>query len=69
VGVIDRNLCPGLGGILWAEVRALCRSDALLQGYVAGLGGGDIRPEHLGRVIDELSTRERAETPVFLEVG
>jgi pyruvate/2-oxoacid:ferredoxin oxidoreductase alpha subunit len=69
VGVVDRNLCPGLGGILWAEARALCPHGALVQGYVAGLGGGDIRPEHLCGVIDDLAGRQQAEAPVFVEVG
>jgi pyruvate/2-oxoacid:ferredoxin oxidoreductase alpha subunit len=69
VGVIDRDLCPGLGGILWAETRASCAPDALVQGYVAGLGGGDILPEHLERVIADLTQRQQADAPVFMEVG
>jgi pyruvate/2-oxoacid:ferredoxin oxidoreductase alpha subunit len=69
VAVLDRDLSPGLGGILWAEIRALCRGDATVQGYVLGLGGGDVRPEHLGRVLDDLTARPRAEAPMFVEVG
>jgi len=69
VGIIDRNLCPGLGGILWAEARALAPEGAVVQNYLAGVGGGDVRPEHLERLIDDLCARERAGEPRFLEVG
>jgi len=35
---------------------------------VMGLGGGDIRPMHLGKVIDDLAARDRAEAPALMEV-
>jgi pyruvate/2-oxoacid:ferredoxin oxidoreductase alpha subunit len=69
VGVIDRDLCPGLGGIVWAETRALAEPGALVQGYLAGVGGGDVRPAHVERLIDDLLGRDRAGEPRFLEVG
>ena len=69
VAIIDRDLSPGLGGILWAETRALCAPDAVVQGYVVGLGGGDILPAHLERMIADLAERARADAPIFVEVG
>ncbi len=69
IGILDRDLSPGLGGILWGEIRALAPEGALVQGYLAGVGGGDVRPAHLGRVLDDLLSRERAGEPSFLEVG
>ena len=69
VGVLDRDLSAGLGGVLWAELRALGRRDAMVQGYVLGLGGGDIRAEHLGGIIDELARQECSCAPRFVEVG
>jgi pyruvate/2-oxoacid:ferredoxin oxidoreductase alpha subunit len=69
VAVIDRDSCPGLGGIVWGEVRGLGDPDAVIQNYLVGLGGGDIRPAHLHRILDDLAARERAGTPVFLEAG
>jgi pyruvate/2-oxoacid:ferredoxin oxidoreductase alpha subunit len=69
VGILDRNLCPGLGGILWGEARGLAAEGAVVQNYLAGVGGGDVRPEHIGRVLDDLCARERAGEPRFLEVG
>lgn len=69
VGVIDRDLCPGLGGILWAEVRGVTEPGALVQGYIAGIGGGDVRPAHVTRILNELVALERADKPRIVEVG
>jgi pyruvate/2-oxoacid:ferredoxin oxidoreductase alpha subunit len=69
VGVLDRDLCPGLGGIVWSEVRPLVARDAVCQGYMLGLGGGDIRPEHIAHVLDDLAARDGAGAPVMMEVG
>jgi pyruvate/2-oxoacid:ferredoxin oxidoreductase alpha subunit len=69
VGVLDRDLCPGLGGILWAEVRGCIAPPTIVQGYIVGLGGGDIQPSHLGSILDDLASRERAGEPKLVEVG
>jgi pyruvate/2-oxoacid:ferredoxin oxidoreductase alpha subunit len=69
IGILDRDLSPGLGGILWGEIRALAPAGALVQGYLAGIGGGDVRPAHLGRVLDDLLARDREGEPSFTEVG
>lgn len=68
VGVIDRDISPGLGGVLWSEVRGSGPRDSFCQGYILGLGGGDIRPVHVTRVLDDLARRERAGEPVLMEV-
>jgi pyruvate/2-oxoacid:ferredoxin oxidoreductase alpha subunit len=69
VGVLDRDLCPGLGGIVWSEVRPVVARDAICQGYMLGLGGGDIRPEHIGLLLDDLIARKDTGAPVMMEVG
>jgi pyruvate/2-oxoacid:ferredoxin oxidoreductase alpha subunit len=69
VAVIDRNISPGLGGILWAESRAMADRDAVVQDYMIGLGGGDVRPEHLLDIIDDLQSRETAGEPFITEVA
>ncbi|HEX6791035.1 MAG TPA: pyruvate ferredoxin oxidoreductase [Candidatus Krumholzibacteria bacterium] len=69
VAVIDRNLSPGIGGILWSEMRALAAPGAVVQNYLVGLGGGDIRPAHVDRIIADISARNRAAEPVFMEAG
>ncbi len=69
VAILDRDISLGLGGILWAEARGTAPPGAVVQNYMLGLGGGDVRPEHLERVIDDLLARERAAEPELLEVG
>lgn len=69
VGVIDRDLSPGLGGILWGEIRGCLDRDVVLQNYMVGLGGGDIRPEHIEELLEDLAGRQRAGKPLFKEVA
>jgi pyruvate/2-oxoacid:ferredoxin oxidoreductase alpha subunit len=69
VGILDRDLCPGLGGILWGEARGCAHRDAIVQGYVVGLGGGDILPAHVARIIADLVLRAHAGEPKLVEVA
>jgi pyruvate/2-oxoacid:ferredoxin oxidoreductase alpha subunit len=69
IGVIDRDLCPGLGGVLWGELRGCVDRNTVVQNYIVGLGGGDIRPEHVGELIDDLAARDKSGKPVFKEVA
>jgi len=69
IAILDRDVCPGLGGILWAEARGALDRDALVQGFMIGVGGGDVRPAHLVGVLDDLAARTEAGAPAFLEVG
>jgi pyruvate ferredoxin oxidoreductase alpha subunit len=61
VAVIDQNLSPGLGGILYQEIAAtvLPRPDrpSLIRSFVGGLGGKDIS---LGEFRHVVETVERA---------
>jgi len=65
VGVLDRNHSPGSGGIFWGEVAATLQGgpDVLLQDYLIGLGGGDVTPENINAIIDDLKHRETASDP------
>lgn len=69
VAVLDRDLSPGAGGILWQELRGAADPAAVVQGYLIGLGGGDVRPEQIGAIVDAVATLERAGEPRFVEVG
>jgi len=58
VGVIDRNVLYTAGcGHGYHEIKALLSdlnpSPPLLVNYIAGLGGADITPNHVNRVIEE----------------
>jgi pyruvate/2-oxoacid:ferredoxin oxidoreductase alpha subunit len=70
VGVLDRNHSPGSGGIFWSEMATSLRDrpDVLLQDYLVGLGGGDVTPELIDGIFDDLAARKRAEDPVWIEV-
>ena len=59
VAVIDQNISPGLGGILFQEVAAVFASSprrpGALRSFVGGLGGKDISPVEFDRVLDVLT--------------
>lgn len=60
VGIIDQNLSPGLGGILFQEVAgALAEAanrPAVLRSFIGGLGGKDISPLEFDHVLNVLET-------------
>lgn len=70
VGVLDRNVSPGSGGIFWNEVAAslMRRPDILLQDYLVGLGGGDVTPQVVDEILRDLESRTVASQPVWQEV-
>lgn len=65
VGVMDRNHSPGSGGIFWLEIAATLRQrpDVLLQDYLVGLGGGDVTPDNINAIIDDLNHRTSSSEP------
>lgn len=68
VGVIDRNLSPGAGGIFFQEIRSALYSlpeRPKLFGYVAGLGGRDITPELIEEIYFDLKKREEPIDIIF----
>lgn len=55
--VIDRNLSPGGGGIFAQEIKSVlyATDDQIpLFSVIAGLGGVDVFPEHLDRLVDKV---------------
>jgi pyruvate/2-oxoacid:ferredoxin oxidoreductase alpha subunit len=70
VGVLDRNVSPGSGGIFWQEVRASLSDSALVvQNYLVGLGGGDVTPAMIGDIIRDLEGRSQAGEPAWIGVA
>lgn len=69
IGVLDRDLSPGLGGILWGELRGCVPDGPLIQNYMIGLGGGDVRAQHLEALLEDLLSREAPGKPQFMEVA
>jgi pyruvate/2-oxoacid:ferredoxin oxidoreductase alpha subunit len=67
VGVLDRNYAAGIGGIFCNDVRACLQgqSNAIVQSYLTGVGGGDVVPDMVEAVYENLSRREAAGPPVW----
>ncbi len=67
IGVLDRNYSAGTGGIFWQEIRAVLQGqgDRLVQGYLTGVGGGDVVPETVREVVRDLSQRSKAAAPIW----
>ena len=68
--VLDRNLSPGSGGVLHAELRATLAGlpdPPLVLGALAGLGGRDVRPEGIAEAAAwALSPERHAEERLWL---
>jgi pyruvate/2-oxoacid:ferredoxin oxidoreductase alpha subunit len=71
VAVLDRNHSPGSGGIFWLEIAATLRErpDILLQDYLVGLGGGDVTPDNINAIIDDLNERTTASEPEWKDTS
>ena len=58
VAVIDQNISPGLGGILFHEVAAVLATSVkrprVLRSFIGGLGGKDISQVEFDRVLEVL---------------
>jgi pyruvate ferredoxin oxidoreductase alpha subunit len=67
VGVIDQNISPGLGGILYQEVAAVLASIAdrpgVVRSFIGGLGGKDIGQAEFDRVLESLAEEQPGDQP------
>lgn len=66
VGVIDRNICPGFGGIFAQEIKASLydmeeRFRPDIYGFIAGLGGRDITPDTINEILEKTVHPEKTE--------
>jgi len=69
IGILDRDISLGHGGVLWSEVRGAAPRDAIVQNYILGLGGGDVRPSHVSDLLDDLLRRRESGVPDLVEVA
>jgi len=67
IAVIDRNISIGMGGCLWTDTLAFADPGAVVQNYLAGLGGGDVRPEYLVKLVADLTLRNETGAPALME--
>ena len=45
------------------------RPDVLLQDYLVGLGGGDVTPDNINAIIDDLNQRQAASPPEWKDTS
>ena len=64
VAVLDQNISPGLGGILYREVAGVLASSPqrpkVLRSFIGGLGGKDISPAEFDCILERLETAGEA---------
>jgi pyruvate/2-oxoacid:ferredoxin oxidoreductase alpha subunit len=71
LGVLDRDYAAGAGGVWWQDTRAAFqghREGLIVQDYLVGIGGGDVTPESVDRVVEDLAARTKAGPPVWNDV-
>ncbi len=68
--VLDRNLSPGIGGIIFQEVKAALYNEAHrppIYGFIAGLGGRDITTETIHMIFEEAEKQDPKDI-IWMEV-
>lgn len=71
VAVIDRNVSPGHSGIFAGEIGAALatlRDAPPVFGYIAGLGGRDVRVETVAEIVGDLLERDDPAGALFVGV-
>jgi len=72
VAVIDRNVSVGMGGVFWQEIRAaLYGSEAgskPVLGFLAGIGGRDVTPDSVNKIIQVARTNPPQDVPIWVEL-
>ena len=71
VGVLDRDYAAGVGGVWWQDARAAFhghRDDLVLQDYLVGVGGGDVTPGLVERILDDLGGRDASGPPHWADM-
>jgi len=72
VAVIDQNLSPGSGGILFTELAATLATSPhrppIVRSFIGGLGGKDIDPAEFDHVLNVVETADADRGPVQPEL-
>ncbi len=65
VAVVDRAVSLGQGGILTSEIKNLCPVGTV-SSFIVGLGGKDITPEHIEKIVEFSLTDKVCATHFFI---
>ena len=61
VAVVDQDIMPGTGGILYQEIKASISSEIFCSNFIAGLGGKKILKEDFLDIYERLKKSEKEE--------
>ncbi len=67
VGVIDRNLSPGMGGIFYQEIKSVMYNipeKPKIFGFIAGLGGRDVVPANILEIINVIEQNDEPSSDI-----
>ncbi len=66
--IMERDISPGSGGIIYGEIASRASSsleNKKLFNVIAGLGGMDVKPEDVVRMVEKLLVKERKECGTY----
>jgi pyruvate ferredoxin oxidoreductase alpha subunit len=58
VGVLEKDISPGLGGVLCSEIRGLTRKKNVSM-FVGGLGGRDVKADDFMKIFQDIRQERR----------
>ncbi|MEA3560454.1 MAG: transketolase C-terminal domain-containing protein [Candidatus Omnitrophota bacterium] len=72
IGVLDRNISFGNEGIFFSEVKSALfsrKKKLLVYGFVAGLGGRDVRCDDIEKIINSLNKKQGLKEDIINWIG
>jgi len=60
IAVIDRSTSPGQGAPVFTEVSSILK-DKKIKSFIAGLGGRDIKVEHIKKISEDMLKKDGKE--------
>lgn len=62
IAVVDQNICPGMGGILYPEIKmALSGSKKIIANYINGLGGNFVAEQDYIDILNDVIKNKKEE--------
>ena len=62
IAVLDRNISVGQEGGIYTELReVLAEQNIIVNGFIAGLGGRDVKPDHIIKALNSLNKKRETE--------